>query len=172
LVFPQDVAGYATQSMQLLALGFGAFAIFGILTTVLTSLERERSSAAITGLAFLLVSILGAVLLRARPFDASLLFRTAIATSTGLLLATLVAAHRVHRHAGGVVSGWTLLRGVAAIAVTVTLGRIWSPEGKLATLGAAAVLGALHVGLLVALRELTTKDLGQVLSVLRGRRAS
>ncbi|MGC4069904.1 MAG: lipopolysaccharide biosynthesis protein [Polyangiaceae bacterium] len=171
LVFPLDVAIYATQSMQLLALGFGAFAIFGILTTVLTSLEQERTSAAITGLAFLLVSVLGVALLRARPFDASLLFRTAIATSTGLLLATLIAAHRVHRHAGGVVSVLTLARGVCAIAVTVLLGRLWSPQGKLVTLAAAAVLGALYLGLLVAFRELTSKDLGQVRAVLRGKRA-
>jgi stage V sporulation protein B len=171
LVFPKDVAVYATESMHLLALGFGAFAIFGILTTVLTSLKHERTSAAITALAFLLVSVLGVVLLRARPFDGSLLFRTAIATSTGLLLATLVAAHRVHRYAGGVVSLKTLLRVVCTVAITVVLGRVWSPQGKLVTIVAAAVLGALHVAILVGLRELTAKDLSQVVTVLRGKRA-
>jgi ABC-type polysaccharide/polyol phosphate export permease len=153
--------------MQLLSLGFGAFAIFGILTTVLTSLQQERRSAAITGLAFLLVAVLGCLLLRGQAFGAGQLLRTAIATSIGLLAATAVAAYYVHKTAGGVVRLVTLLRVVFCVAITVALGRLWTPSGKLMTIVAAMVLAAFHVGLLVASRELTSRDLGQVLSVFR-----
>jgi stage V sporulation protein B len=167
LVFPQDVATQATTSMQLLALGFGAFAIFGILTTVLTSLKQERMSAAITGLAFVLVAVLGCLLLRGQAFGPTQLFRTAIATSTGLFAATLVAAYYVHRHAGGVVRMLTLARVLSCVAVTVILGRLWTPNGKLMTLVAAVVLALVHLGLLIVLRELTGRDFAQVLSVFR-----
>jgi stage V sporulation protein B len=167
LVFPKDVAVHATAAMQLLSLGFGAFAIFGILTTVLTSLQQERRSAAITGLAFLLVAVLGCLLLRGQAFGAGQLLRTAIATSIGLLAATAVAAYYVHKTAGGVVRLVTLLRVVFCVAITVALGRLWTPSGKLMTIVAAMVLAAFHVGLLVASRELTSRDLGQVLSVFR-----
>lgn len=169
LVFPADVATLATQSMQLLALGFGAFAIFGILTTALTSLKQERKSAWITGLAFVLVATLGSALLRGQPFSESLLFRTAIATSIGLLGATLVAAHAVYRVAGGIVAPVTVVRSLVSVACTVALGRLINPSGKLGTVIAAAVLGLLHVGILIVLRELTSSDLKQVRVVLRGR---
>ena len=167
LVFPAEVAKYATSSMQLLALGFGAFAIFGVLTTALTSLKQEKRSAWITGLAFLLVATTGCLLLRGQPFGTGLLIRTAIATSVGLVAATFVAAYNVKRTAGGVVELPTLLKVVVAIAITVTLGRIWTPTGKLLTLGAAAVLAMIHMALLIVMREVTRADLNQVLIVFK-----
>jgi stage V sporulation protein B len=167
LVFPHDVAYQATTSMQLLALGFGAFAIFGILTTVLTSLKQERKSALVTGLAFVLVTVLGTILLRGQAFGPGLLLRTAIATATGLLIATCVTAYYVRRHAGGVVSPLTLVRVLTAVAVTVLLGRFWSPTNRPMTLVAVAALSAVHVLMLVGMRELTRRDLAQVLGVFR-----
>lgn len=167
LVFPADVAAHATDSMQLLALGFGTFAIFGILTTVLTSIQQERKSASITGLAFVLVGLIGWLLLRGNAFDNSLLYRTAIATSTGLVCATLVAAYYVYRHAGGVVRLVTLLRVVSAVALVTILGRLWTPQGKVMTLVAAASLVVVHVGLLVLFRELTGRDVTQIVGVFR-----
>lgn len=169
LVFPPDVAPLATDAMQLLALGFGAFALFGILTTVLTSLKQEGKSAAITALAFALVVVLGVLLLRGSPFGADLLMRTAVATSIGLLAATLVASYFVHRAAGGVLQLSSLLRVLVSVAVIVTLGRLWSPSGKPMTLVAAVALALGHLALLIVLRELTGRDLAQLKSVFRGR---
>ncbi len=169
LVFPADVATLATRSMQLLSLGFGAFALFGILTTALTSLKRERASALITGVAFLLVILLGSYRLHGAPFGPDLLYRTATATSVGLLLATLVAAWLVRSTAGAVVPPSTLLRVGATLAGTVFLGRLWSPAGKLATLGAALSLGLLYFLVLLLSRELRRSDLDQVLAIFRRR---
>src|SRR6185436_16655892 len=49
--FTEQAASDAGQGLRLLALGQGAFAIFGIETTVLVSLSRERESAVLTGIA-------------------------------------------------------------------------------------------------------------------------
>jgi len=165
LVFPTDVATNATSAMQLLAIGFGAFAIFGILTTVLVSLKAERQSAIITGIAFGLVATLGTLLLRGEPFGATLLLRTAIATSIGLVLATLIASHYVHCIAGGVIGVKTLMRVFLIVTVTIAAGRLWSPTGKVATVLAAAILVTMNLALLVITRELTGRDLGHVLTL-------
>lgn len=170
LVYQQDVAQQATDAMQLLAIGFGAFALFGILTTVLVSLKAERASATITGLAFALVATLGTLLLRNQQFGSHLLLRTAIATSIGLVIATLVASYFVRRVAGGVVFPLTLLRVLAAAAATIAVGRYWTPNSKLMTLVAAAALGAMNLVLLGVSRELTRRDLGQMLALFGKRR--
>ncbi len=169
LVFPAEVAVRATQSMQLLSLGFGAFAVFGILTTVLTSLKRERLSAAITGFSVLSVVGSGVFLLHGQPFDDRLLLRTAIATSLGLLLATGVAALAVYRVAGGLASPLTLLRVLVALAVTVSTGRLLAPETPVGTVLFSLVLAMLYFGTLTILRELSVRDLDHVNAVL-GRR--
>jgi len=83
------------------------------------------------------------------------------------VIATLVAGALVHKVAGGVVSLVTVVRVFLVAVATITLGRLWSPGGKIATVGAAAVLVALNVGLLVLTRELTRRDLGYVTSVFR-----
>jgi stage V sporulation protein B len=165
LVFPAEVATYATNAMQLLALGFGAFAIFGILTTVLTSLKAERASAVITGVAFALVAILGVTLLSNRNFGAQLLWITAIATSIGLVIATFAAGALVHKIAGAVAPLGTLVRVSLVAATTIVLGRLWSPSGKLMTVVAAGVLVVVNLILLTITRELTRRDLGYVRSV-------
>lgn len=165
LVFPADVARQGTASMQLLALGFGAFAVLGILTTVLTSLKRERASAAITGVAVVLVTALGSLFLRNQPFGSDLLIRTASATSVGLVLATVVAAIVVQRTAGAVVAPLTLIRVGVGLGVTVTLGRLWSPASHVGTLVASCALVGLYFAVLIVLREVGRKDLDQVLTV-------
>lgn len=170
LVFPQDVAAYATDAMQVLAIGFGAFAIFGILTTVLVSLKAEKASAVITGVAFALVAVQGAAMLEGQSFGAHLLMRTAIATSVGLILATLSAGSYVHRIAGGVVATKTLVRVIAVAGVTTIVGRLWTPTGKLVSILAAAGLVAMYLGLLTATRELTGRDLGYVRALFGKRR--
>ena len=166
MVFPGDVEVLATRSMHLLTLGFGAFALFGIFTTVLTSLKRERASAAITGLAFALVIALGSVWMADQPLGSDLLYRTAVATTVGLVLATLVAAWAVRRTAKAVLAPTTLLRTCVALAVAVTVGRYWSPQGMFVTVLAAILVGGVYVAVLVASRELRVSDLQQLRAVI------
>lgn len=170
LVFPAEVAEYATSAMQLLALGFGAFAIFGILTTVLTSLKAERVSAWITGIAFALVCALGWGLLNGQAFGASLLIRTATATSLGLVIATLIAGFFVQRLAGSVVQMKTVVRVLVAGAITIAVGRVFPPVSKSLTILVAAALASLNLVVLVASRELTMRDVRHIQSVFAPRK--
>jgi stage V sporulation protein B len=170
LVFGEQAAEYGGRSLELLSLGFGAFAIFGILTTVLNSLKRELAGAAVTGVAVVLVAGLCWLRVRGTPFGEDLLFRTAVATASGLCLATLLAAWLVKRSAGAVVDPKSLVRVLIALALAVTAGRFMPYWGKAGTLLQAAIVGALYLVALLAVREVGKADLDLVRHVLRPKR--
>lgn len=169
LIFKPEIANPAVRAMGVLTLGFGVFAVFGILTTILTSLQRERSGAAITGLAVLFVVLLAFLTVRGQPFGVELLWRMAIATSTGLVLATLAAGILVHRVVGALVSPLSVARVVIALSISILCGRLLAPQGVLRTLGASLALVSAYFIVLVLLRELTRDDARRVTVVLRRR---
>ena len=125
--------------------------------------KRERILAAcVAALCFLRV--------RGSEFGEGLLFRTASATSVGLLIATGGAAVLVYRAAGAVVAPLSVVRVVLSVAVTVAVGR-WLPEhGKVFTVLCAGALALLYSALLLATRELGRKDLAMVVRVLARRK--
>lgn len=166
LVFGTDSANLGASAMHVMAVGLGAFAIFGILVTVLTSLGREGLSAILTVVALALVVGLCAALLWDQPFGAGLLMRTAIATAAGLFLATVGAAIAVKRIAGAVVSPATLVRVVLAIAIAATAAHFLPPAGKLVTPLYAIAVGLIYAAVLVATRELGREDARLVARVL------
>jgi stage V sporulation protein B len=169
LVYTPEAAALGERSMQVLTLGFGAFAILGVLTAVLASLGRERASAAVTAVAFALVVTLCFARLEGVPFGEELLFRTATSTATGLAFATLCAAWLVHRTAGAVARVATVARVFASAGAAIFVAR-WLPQGgKIVTLAASAGIAALYVVLLVVTRELGRDDTRLVASVLKRR---
>jgi stage V sporulation protein B len=171
MVFTPDIAEPAVRPMGLLTLGFGSFAIFGILTTALTSLQRERTSAMVTALAVLLVVLLAFVLAHGQPFGVDLLWRMAIATSCGLVLATLVAGFCVYRFTGALVSASCFLRVSLALAAAVGIGRLAAPVGLIPTLASAICLVIAFLTALFILREFTHSDFNRLLAIIRRRRA-
>ncbi len=161
----------ATESMQLLTLGFGAFALFGIFTTVLTSLSRERDSALLTGLAVLLVWAFGTLRLSQHAgFDRELLWLTAAATTLGLVLATLTAGWMVFRTTGDLVHGWTVLRVGFALGSAILLGRVLSPTHVVTTFASIAAVGVTYFAVLLLSRELGRADLARLALVVGRRR--
>jgi len=166
LVFSDEAAVLASRSMPLLTLGFGAFAIFGILSTVLNSLKHERAATAITTLAFSLVVLLCWVRVRGGAFGPDLLWRTALATSGGIGIATLGAALLVKRAAGAVVPIASLLRVLVAMGSAIAVGRLLPAGGKLWTLVACAAVAAVYAALLLLTRELGAADLALVRTVI------
>lgn len=167
LLFGAEAAALGGRALSLLALGFGGFAIFGILTTILNSLGRERESMWVTGFAVVVVATLCFTRAHGAPLSENLLWLTAQATSTGLLAATLIAGFLVHRAAGALVSPWTLLRTLLALGAAALLGRLLFPPGKLLTLVAAAITPCFYFVLLVLTRELTRADLDILRKVAR-----
>lgn len=171
LVFGQQAAELGTGAMEVLTLGFGAFAMLGVLTTALNSLGAERASAGITALAFGLVVALGFFRVRGEPLDADLLWSMATSTTAGLVFATAAAALAVKSTAGAVVPGATVLRVGAVTAVAIALGRVLPEPGKLGTLVYAAGIGLLYFVLLLVTRELGRADWEQVSAIVARRRA-
>lgn len=165
LVFGADSAALAARPMFVLALGQGAFAIFGILATVLTSIKHERMSALLTTAALALVAGLCFVLVRGQPYGPELLMRTAIASGCGLVVATALAALQVKRAAGAVVPLLTALRVPAALAVAIAFARVLPAPGKLMTLVYAPVIALVFVAVLVITRELGREDLAIIARV-------
>jgi stage V sporulation protein B len=167
LLFGADAAMLGGRALSLLALGFGAFAIFGILTTILNSLGRERESMWVTGFAVSIVAALCFTRAHGAPLSENLLWLTAQATSTGLAAATAIAAVLVYRAAGALVSPWSLLRTLVSLGAAALFARLLFPSGKLLTLVAAGITPCVYLLLLVLTRELTRADLDIVRRVAR-----
>jgi stage V sporulation protein B len=140
------------------------------LTTVLNSLKRERAGALVTGFAAALVIALCFARVRGTEFGETLLFRTAIATSTAIALATLGAGILVYRTAGAVAKPVTVIRVVGAAFGAIVLGRLLPSSGAMATIGCAIVVGIAYVGVLIASRELGGADVATVRAVIARRR--
>lgn len=172
LVFGAEAALLAAAPMQVLALGLGNLALLGVLTAVLNSLEQQRSSLVVTGLACLLVVGLCLGRVQGLPFGPELLWQTALATSSALLVATLVAAWLVRRAAGAVVAPATVLRVLCALAAAMGVARLFPALPPLATPVLSALVGASYLLALVVLRELKASDWRLLLSVLLRKSAS
>jgi hypothetical protein len=109
-------------------------------------------------------------LAQGRPFGEGLLIRTAVATASGLAVATVAAAVVVKRAAGAVVSPVTLVRVLAALAAAVAVGRLLPAPGKIMTLAYAAIVVFTYLAILIATGEIGRADLAMVRRVLgRGR---
>ena len=171
LIFGAEAARLGGGSLELLAIGFGGFAIFGVLTTVLNSLKHERQSALITAIALALVVALCFLRVRGAPFGSNLLLYTAEATAAGLFVATLSAAFFVYRAAGAVAPPLSVLRVLVAVAVSVVVGRLLPPAGKIVTPVYAVVVAVSYVLILLATRELAGADVATIRQVVSKRRA-
>ncbi len=171
LVFRADTATLGAPVMLVLAPGLGAFAVFGILATVLTSLKRERLSALLTLAALGLVVALCFLLVRGQPYGTGMLVRTAIGTCCGLLLATLLTAVAVKRTAGSVAEPLTVIRVLVALAGGIAVGRLLpAPEqilaspivAKILTVGYCALVGGAYLLMLAVSGELGSDDLATI----------
>ncbi len=162
LVFGADTAQLGAAPMQLLSFGLGNLALLGVLTAVLNSIEQQRLSLIVTGLAFGLVVMLCLTRVRGLPFGPELLWQTALATSVALLLATLIAAWLVRKTAGGVLAPASLLRVLAALGGAFLAARLLpAPSGLLTLVASLGVVGV-YVSILLVLKELNGDDWGHV----------
>jgi stage V sporulation protein B len=166
LAFVQQAADDGSEALRILALGQGAFAMFGIETTVLVSLSRERSSALLTAAASFLVGLLCWWLVPSAAFDASLLSRTAAATSTALAMAAVAGALLVRRAAGSFAPPKTLIRTALAMGAAIAVGAILPWHGRLFVPIEVVAVAGTYLAVAVASGELTKKDLSTLRAVL------
>jgi stage V sporulation protein B len=171
LVSPVAIYSVGGPVLRILTLGMGAFALFGITTTVLNSLHHERTAmwlnACAAGLVFLLVfvGVPGATL------GASICMRTAAATSVALLLALVVSGFFVVRYTGALVSLKTVVRALLALGISVAVGLQLPVMGKVITLVFCAVVGLVYLLVLLLTRELGKADLALIQRVVGRKKA-
>ena len=170
LVFPPDIAEAGASTLRLLALGQGAFALFAIASTVLTSLHREVWTLALNAVATALVVGAAFALVPGTALGAPIAARAALATTVALFASLVVAGVLVLRVAGALVPLLSVVRVVTSLAVAAALPLWLGRTGKLATLAMAAVVAAIYFAAMVATRELGKTDLALVLRVLGKKR--
>ena len=167
LMFSPEMGDRGGDTLRVLALGQGAFAIFYIETTVLTSLGRERLSAMLTGLAAAMIIALCAVVGSGASTSEALLFRTGLATSAALVISATAGAVAVYRTARAYVSALTLAR-VITTAAAVTVAGVFVPYmGKLWVVPVACATGLGALLLLVVLGEVGKADWQTLRDVVR-----
>lgn len=171
LVYSRDVAALGTDAMHVLTLGFGAFAIFGVLTAILSSLGKERWAVAGTAAAVGLIVVLCSAWASGAALGPDLLRRTALSTSAGLVVAACFSSWLVWRAAGAVASPKTLLRTLASLGAAIALGRYLPEGGRLWTLAACLGVASAYLLLLVVTGELRGRDLETLRTILSRRRS-
>ena len=97
--------------------------------------------------------------------------RTALATTTGIVAATIAAGFLVWKTAGAVVSPLCVVRVLVSMGIAITLGRFLPPGGKFMALAYSAMVAGTYVVLLLVTRELGKNDLLTVKNVISRRRA-
>lgn len=166
LAFPPEVGERGGDALRVLALGQGAFAIFYIEMTVLTSLGDERRSALMTAGAAATVQGLAWLACWSATGPDGLLMRCALAVSAGLAVSAVGGAFAVLHAARAFVPPLTVVRVLFSFAVVVAAGWLMPYKGKLLVVPQAAIMGTIAVVLLVVTRELGRADLDVVKRVI------
>jgi stage V sporulation protein B len=164
------VAERGESTLRVLALGQGAFTMFGVAMTVLASLGKERISMVLGFTAVVCVSITCWSTARLAPYGELQLRAAAAATSGSLFVARGVAAIAVRRYAGSFVPPATAARVLCGVGVAVFVGMSQPRFGKLMTPLAAIAIAGVYLFVLLVTRELSGDDARLVLSLV-GRKA-
>jgi stage V sporulation protein B len=155
-------AARGADVLRTMALAQGAFAMLGIATTILTSLGRERTAAAITLTAVLAVAGACATFVPGAELGHAQLVASARASGAALAATLLVAGAVVRVQTGAFLSTATIARVGLALAGCVALGLLVPRVGRLVTPMLALAVGAAYVVLLVVIREIGPADVAMV----------
>ena len=170
LAFGAVVAERGAATLRVLVLGQGAFTLFGIGTTVLASLGRERISAALSLVLLAVMSAAVWVASSRAAFGEAQLMATAQSTTATLAVGFFAMALVVKRFAGAFVPLATFLRVAAAVGVAFAVGLRLPRFGMLLTPVIALVAVGAYVLALLAMRELGGEELAALRAKLTRRK--
>jgi stage V sporulation protein B len=171
LTYGPEVALRGVSTLRILALGQAAFAMLGLATTVLVSLGRERVAMSITAVALALLAGTCAITIPLAQFGAPQLNATAIATTTALVCALIVAVVAVRKIAGAFMPWKTAVRVGLIVAGAFALGGVMPMFSKLLTPVVAAGVIVAYLVALVVTGELGKEDFALVVSIAARRGA-
>lgn len=167
LVFGAEASTIGADSMRILAIGMGFFALLGVMTSAMNSLGAEKESFALVGLASVLVIVLCIFGAHGEHLSSDLLNRVASATTAAMVLTTTIAAFRLRAISGGGIELTSFLRTIGAVAVSGILTSHFFTGGHLSTLIGCCTSVFLFLVLLLVTRELTKSDLHLVRALWR-----
>ena len=164
-----ETAARGASALRVLALGQGAFAMLGIGCTILSSLGRERTSAAITASAAAVAAIACTFVVPACAFGGAQLVATAWCMAIVLACAAVVCAFIVARVTGAFVPAWTVARVAAALAVAVAVGSCIPASSRLLAPVIGASLAGVYALVLLVSREISSADLRWIVDAFKRR---
>lgn len=167
LVFQAEAAELASQSMRVLAVGMGFFALLGVTSSALNSLGEERRSLTLIALAVVLVTSLCVGFARDEQLSPALLTRVATATSLALIVTSVCAGWVLFRVTGAAPGWLTLLRTLLASGGSASVIAAFVPAGPMFTLLGAMGTLSVYWALLSLLGELTRRDWHLLRAVFR-----
>lgn len=167
LVFGSETSLLAAHSMRILAVGMGAFALLGVMTSALNGLALERVSLGLIFAATLLVGSLCVAFVRGLPLTQHLLERTASATSLAMILATLLSAWVLKKTLGASLNLLSSLRTMlSALGAAYCVAQLL-PAGHLWTVLSAPLCCGLYLLFQVVSGELKRDDWLRVQALVR-----
>jgi stage V sporulation protein B len=167
-----DVATRGRESLHLLALGQGAFAMLGVATTVLASLGRERLAAIITAVACAAVAAACFATLPGTTFGDEQLELTALATAGALGAALVAGMLAVYFETRAFVPIRTAARTLGAVTLAFAFGLWKSGEvhfSRPRTIALCAAIALAYVAFLVVTGEIGKEDLASVRAIVARR---
>ena len=165
-VYGKDVSHRGFATLGVLALGQAAFAMFGLVTTVLVSLGKERKAMGLTATALALTFVVNWLLVGRADFGGGQIFGSALATSISVVISLGLGVVLVRGEAGAFVPAKTAVRVGLVLGGLSLLGRFVPMLPKLVTPFACVGVVASYVLLLVVTGELGRADLDTVRGVL------
>mgnify|MGYP001067893293 CR=1 FL=1 len=167
VAYDREIAAAGAPVLRVLVLGQAAFAMLGLVTTILVSLGRERTAMTLTALALALLVSGCMVLVPNASFGRSQLIAAATAAVLALGTSLCFGVFHARRVAGAFVPPMTALRVGACVAVATSIGMYLPFVGKALTIAIAPVIAIGYVVALVVTGELGKNDVALVLSVVR-----
>lgn len=172
-VYGKDVALRGGDSLRVLAIGQAAFAMFGLATTILVSLGRERKAMTLTAVALALTVAATWIVVGRAELGGPQLVATATATSISIGVALICGAFVVRHEAGSFVPGKSALRVGGTLFALTLLGRFVPTLSKPVTVLACVGVVLVYLVTLGITGELGAEDLAVVKGVLgRGKKAT
>ena len=171
-VYGPDVSARGAATLRILGLGQASFAIFGLATTVLVSLSRERTAMRLTALALAANFAFGWLLVGRAAFGGPQLVAAATATTLSIVAALGYATYTLRREAGAFVPPKTALRVGGLLLGLTAAGQLVPRLSKALTVPACLGVVATYVLALVLTGELGRDDLAVVRGVVARRRKS
>ena len=166
LVFPKGYA-VAAPALRVLSLGIVAFGVLVISNTALNAAGKKWHAMVSVLVGMVVVLGLDSFLLAtARSADASVLTRTAVGTSLGMLITLVISLRSVYLQFKACIPVLTLLRVAVAAGAAIAAARFMPGEGKLMTLIHCIGVLVIYFGILAAVKEFKQADIDRLKQVL------